>query len=58
MKDELITRLKAEGVWTTADRSSKAWKDAFAKYNSEVGDRLDMGCNKCFAKVKEWLEKP
>lgn len=55
-RNQIVQQLRAAGLWTTADKSSKVWKRAFDLYNEATGTRLDMGCNKCFQKVKEWLE--
>lgn len=34
----------------------KAWKDAFALYAEETGDKtLSMKCNMCYRKVAKWI---
>lgn len=56
-KIEILNRLKASREIHTMDRSSKNWKDAFAAYKIARGEKLDMGCNKCYQKVLDWLQE-
>lgn len=56
-KEEITQEIKAAGLWQTKDESSRVWRVAFDMYYEATGERLDLRCNKCYAKVKEWLEK-
>jgi hypothetical protein len=38
--------------------SDQIWKRAFKIYMEATGDRVDIGCGRCYTKVKEWLERP
>jgi hypothetical protein len=54
-KKELLQRLRAANEINTISQS-KNWKDAFKAYREATGENLSMGCNRCYAKVKTWLE--
>jgi hypothetical protein len=33
------------------------WKRAFELYTENTGEKVDLGCSRCYTKVKEWLQK-
>jgi hypothetical protein len=34
------------------------WKRAFKLFSEASGQKVDLGCARCFTMVKQWLEKP
>lgn len=56
-KEEIYNQLKASRELHTANPGSKLWKEAFKLYQQERGEKLDMGCNKCFQKVLDWIQQ-
>jgi hypothetical protein len=56
-KQEIKNRLIAARELQTANRGSKNWKDAFKAYEQATGIKLDIGCNKCFQRVLDWLNE-
>jgi hypothetical protein len=56
-KEEVYTQLKVTKELHTANRGSKLWKEAFSLYEKATGVKLDLGCNKCFQRVLDWLNE-
>lgn len=55
-KAEILHQLKTTRQINTFTKTS-LWREAFNAYHLKTGVKLSMGCSKCFAAVKEWLEK-
>lgn len=55
-KATLLQELKASHQFQTFNSESKLWKRAFEMYQQERGEVLDMGCGKCWDKVKKFIE--
>jgi len=55
-KPTLLNELKTTRELHYFNSESKLWKRAFELYKAERGETLDMGCGKCFDKVKKFME--
>jgi len=53
-KQELLNHMKASREFNTYGRTP-GWKLAFQMYCEATGQKLDLGCGKCFETVKTWL---
>lgn len=56
-KQEIKNRLLAARELNTMNAGSRNWKDAFKAYAQARGEKLDMGCQKCFQMVLDWLNE-
>lgn len=52
----LFEALKASRALQVYDSRDKNWIRAFDLYARHRGERLDLGCGKCYSKVAEWLQ--
>lgn len=56
-KQELLEALRANRSLQVFDSTNKLWEKAFKMYHQATGQNLDLGCGKCYERVKTWLEK-
>lgn len=52
----LLNELKVTREIHYFNSESRLWKRAFELYKEARGEKLDMGCGKCFDKVKKFIE--
>jgi hypothetical protein len=56
-KKELLDHMNASGEIHRMSSESKAWQRAFALARVGGLENVELGCAKCYAKVKEWLTR-
>lgn len=56
-REQLKEYLHSSGEIHRQSKDSKAWQRAFELARSAGNGELDMGCGKCWDKVKEWIKR-
>lgn len=56
-KSEVLNKLNETGLMHRYN-NDQLWKRAFNLYMQATADKVDIGCGRCYTKVKEWLQKP
>ena len=56
-REQLRDYMKASREIYRYDTESPAWKRAFKLAKTSGLENMDMECNTCIRKVKEWLER-
>jgi hypothetical protein len=55
-KGQLFAKMMESGAFHRMG-NTPLWKHAFKLYIQSTGDKVDLGCSRCYTKVKEWLQK-
>ena len=56
-KQDLLDLMRGNGELLRPASESQAWQRAFILARANGLEDVDLGCAKCYQKVREWLER-
>lgn len=55
-KHEIVSDLKARGLFDKTGGRDQTWVKAFEMYHKETRRKLSMSCGSCWSTLRKWLQ--